>query len=280
MHYLLTGASSGIGRAFLELLLKQAAATPASSAAAYTAASTPAEAPAAAPAEDPAVSPSAGVAPPNLSLTVLSRSASKLHEVQSLCAPYPCRGLCLDLTQPELIQPQLTELLAAAPPVDRVVYCAGMTRIEAVTKLRYAQNLAMMNLSYLSLVELLRVLIAHKSVEHQIKVVVVSALAATTGAEHTVSYSTAKQALETFVRHGAPELLAENVWINALAPAYVDTPMLKFNRLIDRNFATNVRKIQPLGLLSPQAVAHELAALLESTCCTGTIRYVNGGMRY
>lgn len=272
MHYLLTGASSGIGRAFLELLLQQAAATSASSAALSAAPN--------AAADTIAESTAKGTTPPDLSLTVLSRSEAKLHEVQSLCAPYPCRGLCLDLTQPELIEPQLSELLAAAPPVDRVVYCAGMTRIEAVTKLRYAQNLAMMNLSYLSLVELLRVLIALKPVSHPLKVVVVSALAATTGAEHTVSYSTAKQALETFVRHGAPELLAENVWINALAPAYVDTPMLKFNRLIDRNFATNVRKIQPLGLLSPQAVASELHALLESTCCTGTIRYVNGGMRY
>ena len=276
MHYLLTGASSGIGRAFLELLLQQAAATSASSAASSAALSA---APNAA-TDTIAESTAKGTTPPDLSLTVLSRSEAKLHEVQSLCAPYPCRGLCLDLTEPELIEPQLSELLAAAPPVDRVVYCAGMTRIEAVTKLRYAQNLAMMNLSYLSLVELLRVLIALKPVSHPLKVVVVSALAATTGAEHTVSYSTAKQALETFVRHGAPELLAENVWINALAPAYVDTPMLKFNRLIDRNFATNVRKVQPLGLLSPQAVASELHALLESTCCTGTIRYVNGGMRY
>ena len=56
--------------------------------------------------------------------------------------------------------------------------------------------------------------------------------------------------------------------------------MLKFNRMIDRNFAQNVTQVQPLGLISPQTAAQELAELLESTSCTGTIRYLNGGMRY
>lgn len=246
MHYLLTGATSGIGRAFLDLLLAQASN-----------------------ATDPAPI-----------FTVIARNDAKLYDLTTQCSPHTCHGISLDLAHPELIEPSVTTALANLPPVDRLVYCAGITRIEAVTKLTYPKNLEMMSICYFSLVELLRVLVALKPEHHLLKVAVVSAMAATTGADFTVSYSAAKKALETWVRFGAPELLARNVFINALAPAYVDTPMLKFNRLIDRNFAQNVTQVQPLGLISAQAAAQELLALLESSSCTGTIRYLNGGMRY
>lgn len=246
MHYLLTGATSGIGRAFLDLQLTQAS---------NASASAPI-------------------------FTVIARNAAKFSELATYCQPNSCQVINLDLAHPELIAPTVTEALKDLPPVDRLVYCAGITRIEAVTKLTYPKNLEMMSICYFSLVELIRVLVALKPESHLLKVAVVSAMAATTGAAYTVSYSAAKKALETLVRFGAQELLTQNVFINALAPAYVDTPMLKFNRMIDRNFAQNVTQVQPLGLISPQTAAQELAELLESTSCTGTIRYLNGGMRY
>ena len=68
--------------------------------------------------------------------------------------------------------------------------------------------------------------------------------------------------------------------VNAVAPAYVDTPMLKFNRLINKNFDDSIKSIQPLGLISPEAAAKEILNLLESDCCAGTIRFLNAGMQY
>ena len=94
MHYLLTGATSGIGRAFLDLQLTQAS---------NASASAPI-------------------------FTVIARNAAKLSELATHCQPYSCHGINLDLAHPELIAPTVTEALKDLPPVDRLVYCAGITR--------------------------------------------------------------------------------------------------------------------------------------------------------
>jgi NAD(P)-dependent dehydrogenase (short-subunit alcohol dehydrogenase family) len=108
--------------------------------------------------------------------------------------------------------------------------------------------------------------------------VFVSSVAGHVGSAGLTAYSASKGGLEAAVRSGAMELRQRRLRVNAVAPAYVRSP------LMDRSVAelpdfSAIEARQFLGILDADEVAVAIAYLLSDATkrVTGTTLVIDGG---
>jgi 3-oxoacyl-[acyl-carrier protein] reductase len=109
-------------------------------------------------------------------------------------------------------------------------------------------------------------------------VVMVSSVAAYDGAEGQCNYTSAKAGTIALMRVAAKELAPYGIRVNAVAPGYVDTAML---RSIPPPKLAEAQAHIPLGRLgSPEEIAGVVAFLASDAAAymTGTVVAVDGGM--
>ena len=112
-------------------------------------------------------------------------------------------------------------------------------------------------------------------------IVAISSIASTVGWPGGSAYCSSKAALDSFVRVAALELADKKIRANTVLPSFIATPMLKVddsNNFVDYS-SERMKKVQPLGLGEPDDVAHAVAFLLSDAAkfITGTNLVVDGG---
>lgn len=111
----------------------------------------------------------------------------------------------------------------------------------------------------------------------------VSSINASRGTPGLAAYAASKGGLETFLRTLALELAPDNIRVNGVAPASIDTPMLRlsFDRAPDPDAARAANTLRhPLGRLGEaEDVANMLLFLVsdEASWVTGQVFAVDGG---
>lgn len=111
----------------------------------------------------------------------------------------------------------------------------------------------------------------------------VSSINARTGAPGLAAYAASKGALETFVKTFSLEVAAEGIRVNAVAPASIDTPMLRasFDRASDPAAARAANVLRhPLGRLGTADDVADLVLFVSSDAAgwiTGTVMAIDGG---
>ncbi len=108
----------------------------------------------------------------------------------------------------------------------------------------------------------------------------IASMAALIGLPHVSAYSAAKSAVTGLVRGLADELAASGIRVNAIAPGWIDTPLLR--AALDRDPARRDRILQrtPLGRFGSVEEVGHVAAFLASPAAsfiTGTVLPVDGG---
>lgn len=113
--------------------------------------------------------------------------------------------------------------------------------------------------------------------------VFVSSINARMGAPGLAAYAASKGGLETFLKTFALEVAGDGIRVNGIAPASVDTPMLRasFARQPDPDtaLAANVQR-HPLGRLGRAEDVADAALFLASDASswiTGTVLAIDGG---
>jgi NAD(P)-dependent dehydrogenase (short-subunit alcohol dehydrogenase family) len=216
----------------------------------------------------------------NRHLLLHGRDLNRLDETRNLCANRDRHLLWpMDLAEPGLIQPALTEfLLKQQATVDCFVHCAGVMRILPMRQMELALAREIMNVNFHSAAEITRLLLK-KTINHQQlrNIVFVSSTASKFGAKGFSLYCASKGALDSLMRALAVEL-APGIRVNSVLPGGVRTAMTEsmFN---DPQLADRLSANYPLGLGQPSdiAAAVEFLTSEKARWVTGQQLVVDGG---
>lgn len=167
----------------------------------------------------------------------------------------------------------------AGAPFDGAVHCAGVAGHVPLRALSAEKLQSVIGANLASAVMLLKGLSARGSVSAAgSSIVLMSSVAATVAWPGMVAYSACKAALSGIARSAAKELSDKNIRVNSIAPAYVRTPML--DRLMTElpDFE-RIKSEQFLGLIEPDEVATLAAYLLSDAArkITGSQFVIDGG---
>jgi NAD(P)-dependent dehydrogenase (short-subunit alcohol dehydrogenase family) len=241
-NYLVTGASSGIGRAVCTELSKRGA-----------------------------------------NIALLARDRDRLSETLSRMTDGKHFSAVCDLADISAIERTVQELWRNCGRMDGFVHCAGISANLPLRKTNFDVLHGVMRVNFYAFVELVRCFVTQKAKSEAMRIVGISSIGSVTHTKYHTAYSASKAALEAAVRDLAEELIPRNVRINAVRPAYVDTPMLAAMNDIMDDFNEYVKTsgFQPLGLIDPVHVANMVLYLLGDAAdfITGMVMPINGGAR-
>jgi len=203
----------------------------------------------------------------------LERTSAELVGHHHVIAPF-------DLQNVERIGEWMTSVVAAAGPVHGLVHCAGIlvTRpLKFVTTENYDET---MRVNVGAAVELSKGL-RHRAVRApQGSVVFVSSIMGLVGQSGLAAYSTSKGALVALTRTLALEFASDGVRFNCVSPGLVNTEMAaRLKKSLPSGKYEAIEQSHPLGVGTPEDVAHAIAFLLSSAArwITGTTLVVDGG---
>jgi len=195
-------------------------------------------------------------------------------------AAMSCRA---DLRDAAALAAAVKEAASAHGDATILVHCAGVCPPGSLLDSDDATYLDTYDVNVVSIVRLLRLCAPGMTRQGGGSVVLTSSINARFATPTLAAYAASKAAVESLVRTAALELAPSQIRINAIAPASIDTPMLRssFDREADPA-AARERNIgrHPLGRLGTAEDVAALAAFLvgnESQWITGTVIPVDGG---
>jgi NAD(P)-dependent dehydrogenase (short-subunit alcohol dehydrogenase family) len=191
-------------------------------------------------------------------------------------------SLIADLRSAPALEKAVAEMTATLGPPDILVHAAAASFPGGIFETDPATFLDLYDVNVVGAVRLLKLCVpAMRSRGGSI--VMLSSINAEFATPSLAAYAATKAALNNLVQTAALELAPDKIRINAIAPASVDTPMLRasFSRSADHEQARvkNVAR-HPLGRLGKAEEVAELALFLSSDRAgwiTGSIYPIDGG---
>ena len=240
-HYLVTGASSGIGRSTALLLHRLGARL-------------------------------ALIDRDEAGLVELATALGDDHGIRTYCA---------DLADIAVIQELVERCVGAAGLLHGVVHCAGIQSIAPVRSLQVEVWRRIFAVNTEAALALGKAMAGRKVYAggHG-ALVFISSVMASVGSPGAISYSMSKAALEGMARSLALELAGRRIRVNCIAPGFVQTPMFeRTEQMWDADQRAAVERQHPLGFGQPEDVANAVAFLLADTgrWITGSVLHVDGG---
>ena len=187
-----------------------------------------------------------------------------------------------DLRSADAVSTAVNALRAALGPFDALVHCAGICPPGSTLDSDDAQWLDVYTVNVLGALRVIREVVPDMRGLGG-SIVLVSSINARFATPGLAAYAASKAALEEMARTAALELAGDQIRVNTIAPASVDTPMLQasFARAADPVAARrNNEQRHPLGRLGTPDDAAELALFLvspRSGWITGSVFALDGG---
>ncbi|MCB9190266.1 MAG: SDR family oxidoreductase [Flavobacteriales bacterium] len=176
---------------------------------------------------------------------------------------------------------QLEELSNTVPPLDGLVYSAGIVQFNPIRFFDVHLAEQTFKINYLAAVHLTSLLVRKKKINPGCSLVFISSLASRYPFFGGSDYSGSKAALEMFSKTLAMELADKKIRSNVVAPAMVETAL--FERVRDNISESNMNKHLerlPLGPGNPKDVANLCCYLLSDAAkwITGMRYELDGGL--
>jgi NAD(P)-dependent dehydrogenase (short-subunit alcohol dehydrogenase family) len=219
------------------------------------------------------------------SVALTARSADELTTLAAVL-PGPSLALPADVTDPDAVERVFGEVERAWGHVEVLVLNAGAGTSAPLHRTTDADWQRMLDLNLTAPFRMLRRAVPPMTEAGWGRVVALASVAAKRGEPYIAAYTASKHGLLGLVRSAARELATTGVTVNAVCPAYVDTPMT--DRTVASISATTGRtpeearealeRRQPIGrLVTVEEVADAVMLCVENAAITGQGINVDGG---
>jgi NAD(P)-dependent dehydrogenase (short-subunit alcohol dehydrogenase family) len=216
----------------------------------------------------------------NARLVIAGRNRSKLEEtLSSLMGKDHCIET-FDFAATEEIVDWIRKIVSQVGPLHGFVHSAGKQLISPLRSLTLASLEDQMRVNLYSSMMLARGFCQKGCFVRGGSMVFISSIMANVGKPALSAYCASKAGLLGFTRSLALELVREQIRVNCITPAIVETNMLStLKELMLPAQWTALEEAHPLGFGTPRDVANATAFLLADTgrWITGTALVVDGG---
>lgn len=177
-------------------------------------------------------------------------------------------------------QADIENLLAALPPLDGAVLCAGNSTtlpLQFGTREKFDD---MFDVNFFAPVELLRLMYKKKVLQKGASVVLLASI----GGTHSFMpgngvYGASKAALNSVMKYAAREYASRKIRVNSICPGMVDTPLIHRGTITEEQLAEDAKRY-PLGRYGkPEDIANGAIYLISdaSSWLTGHDLVIDGG---
>lgn len=162
--------------------------------------------------------------------------------------------------------------------LDGLVHCAGVSYDMPIRTMNMESATNIYNLHVFAFMELGKHFGKKKYSNDDASVVTMSSLGADILSKGMCAYSSSKAAVNSIIKIMGKEMLGRRIRVNAVAPAYVNTPMVDEEMLEDR--IKQGTWLQELGMIPVEQVVYLIDFLLskKSSYITGAVIPISGGI--
>lgn len=191
--------------------------------------------------------------------------------------------IVVDLRSDAELGVALAEMQTAIGAPDILVHAAAMSVHGGCVDTDPGDFARIYDVNLIGAVRLLRLCVPGMRAARRGSIVFLTSINADFAAPTLAAYAASKAALNSLTRTAALELASDGIRVNAIAPASIDTPLLRasFDRAPDAEQARAANVLRhPLGRLGTTADVAELALFLasdRSSWITGGIHPIDGG---
>jgi 3-oxoacyl-(acyl-carrier-protein) reductase len=188
------------------------------------------------------------------------------------------RGFLANVASPEEVQSMVTQVQDAFGPISILVNNAGITRDRSFLRMTRQMWDEVMRVNLDGLFHVTQAVLPKMIETGWGRIINVSSIIGQTGNFGQTNYAASKGAAISFTMSLAREVAKKGVTVNALAPGFVETDMLKG---VPVAALDQVKAMTPMGRLGkPEEIADAIAFLASprASFITGQVLAVNGGM--
>ncbi|MEZ5669960.1 MAG: acetoacetyl-CoA reductase [Alphaproteobacteria bacterium] len=182
-----------------------------------------------------------------------------------------------DVSDFDAVQQAIAKIEAEVGPVDILVNNAGITRDATLHRMSHEQWQAVVDTNLGSCFNLCRAVIDGMRNRSFGRIVNIGSINGQAGQYGQVNYAAAKSGIHGFTKALAQEGAAKGITVNAIAPGYIDTDMV---RAVPQNVLEKIVARIPVGRLGhAEEIARGVSFLVsdEAGFITGSTLSINGG---
>lgn len=182
-----------------------------------------------------------------------------------------------DVSDFDAVQHAIVDIEKEYGPIDILVNNAGITRDGTLHRMTFEQWNAVIQTNLSSCFNTSRAVIEGMRAREFGRIINVGSVNGQAGQYGQVNYAAAKSGIHGFTKALALESAGKGITVNAIAPGYVDTDMV---RAVPAEVLAKIIKTIPVGRLGkPEDIANSVAFFVddESGFITGSTLSINGG---
>jgi 3-oxoacyl-[acyl-carrier protein] reductase len=214
-------------------------------------------------------------------VVLVDRAADQLEAVVASLGPQASAAV-LDLADPKAIEATASDLMSRFNHIDILVNNAGILSNNKIADASYDEWRQIFAVNLDAAFLLTKAVLPAMRAQHSGRVVMMSSFSAKSGGITSgTAYSTSKAALVGLTFTIARETAAQGITVNAIAPAYVMSPMVS-DQLSAEQRAKLIAQIPVGRFCTPEEIAHVVSFLVSplSGFITGEVIDVNGGLQF